>query len=167
MMKVFKFTRERFGGAIGRRIPVYISTITVWFVTGIWHGASWNFIAWGMANCVVIIISQELEPFYTWFHSKFKVGNTFGFRLFQVLRTVLLMSSIRMFDCYRDVPTTFRMFGSMFTVFNYRELFGGALLELGLSMADYWVLFMGLIALLGVSLAQRKGSVRLEACPGI
>ena len=63
MMKVFKFTRERFGGAIGRRIPVYISTITVWFVTGIWHGASWNFIAWGMANCVVIIISQELEPF--------------------------------------------------------------------------------------------------------
>ncbi|HHZ12919.1 MAG: MBOAT family O-acyltransferase [Caldicoprobacterales bacterium] len=166
MMKVFKFTRERFGGAIGRRIPVYISTITVWFVTGIWHGASWNFIAWGMANCVVIIISQELEPFYTWFHSKFKVGNTFGFRLFQVLRTVLLMSSIRMFDCYRDVPTTFRMFGSMFTVFNYRELFGGALLELGLSMADYWVLFMGLIALLGVSLAQRKGSVRLKLAQG-
>jgi hypothetical protein len=71
-----------------------------------------------------------------------------------------------MFDCYRDVPTTFRMFGSMFTVFNYRELFGGALLELGLSMADYWVLFMGLIALLGVSLAQRKGSVRLKLAQG-
>ncbi|NLJ41840.1 MAG: MBOAT family protein [Clostridiales bacterium] len=162
MMKIYKFTRQHFNPYLGKRIPVYISTIIVWFTTGLWHGSSWNFIVWGLMNCFVIVISQELEPLYSWFHSKVRIGNTIGFRVFQVIRTVLLLSAIRMFDCYRDVPTTFRMFGSMFTVFNYRELFNGSMLNLGLSMADYGVLLLGLVILLTVSLVQRKGSVRAQ-----
>jgi len=160
MLNFSKFSRKTFGDAIGKRLPVYVSTIVVWFATGLWHGAAWNFIVWGLANGVVIIITQELQPFYDWFHSKFNVKDKFWFRLFQVVRTVLLMSSLRMFDCYRDVPTTFRAFWSMFTVFNYKELFNGSLLNLGLSVADYAVLLMGLVVLITVSLIQRTGSVR-------
>ena len=162
MLNFTKWCRKTLGEAIGRRIPIYISSIVVWAATGIWHGASWNFFMWGMANCFVIILSQELQPFYTWFHNKFDVKHKFGFRLFQVVRTVLLMSSIRMFDCYVDVPTTFRAFWSMFTVFNYHELFNGSLLNLGLSLADYLVLLMGLVVLVTVSLIQRTGSVRAK-----
>ena len=160
MLNIFKFSRQHFGPVIGKRVPVYISIIAVWLVTGIWHGASWNFIVWGLANCIVIVTSQECEPLYKWFHHKFEIRHTFSFRLFQVIRTVLLMSSIRMFDCYIDVPTTFRMFVSMFTVNNYNELFNGSLLNLGLNRADYTVLLMGLVVLVSVSLMQRRGSVR-------
>lgn len=162
MLNLSKFSRKRFGDAIGKRIPVYIATITVWFVTGIWHGASWNFIVWGLMNALVIMISQELTPFYTWFHKRFNVKNTFGFHLFQIIRTTLLMSSIRLFDCYRDVSTTFRMFGTMFTKFNINELFDGSLMNLGLKMEDYVVLLIGFIILLTVSLMQRSGSVRCK-----
>jgi alginate O-acetyltransferase complex protein AlgI len=160
MLDLSKFSRQRFGNAIGKRIPVYISTMIVWFATGIWHGANWNFIVWGLMNGVVILVSQEFEPFYEWFHKKFNVKHTFGFRLFQVVRTVLLMSSLRMFDCYRDVPLTFKMFGTMFTKFNISELFNGSLMSLGLSRADYVVLLVSLVILLAVSLLQGKGSVR-------
>ena len=31
-----------------RRGNVYVNLITVFFLTGVWHGASWNFIVWGM-----------------------------------------------------------------------------------------------------------------------
>ena len=41
---------ESFWNAIGKRIPVYLATIIVWFTTGIWHGAAWNFIVWGLLN---------------------------------------------------------------------------------------------------------------------
>lgn len=160
MLDLSKFSRQKFGNAIGKRIPVYISTMIVWFATGIWHGANWNFIVWGLMNGVVILVSQEFEPFYQWFHKKFIVKHTLGFRLFQVVRTILLMSSLRMFDCYRDVPLTFKMFGTMFTKFNLSELFNGSLMSLGLSRADYVVLLVSLVILLTVSLLQGKGSVR-------
>jgi alginate O-acetyltransferase complex protein AlgI len=160
MLKLSKYSRTRFGDRIGKRVPVYLSTITVWFATGIWHGASWNFIVWGLLNCLVIILSQECEPYYRWFHSKFNVKDTFAFRFFQVMRTFLLMCSIRILDCYRDVGTSFNMFATMFTKWNINELFHGALLELGLKKADYYILLFGIIIMIIVSLAQRKGSVR-------
>lgn len=160
MLKLSRFSRAHFGDEIGKRVTVYLSSFVVWFATGIWHGASWNFIVWGLANFVVIMVSQELEPFYRWFHSKVKVDGTFGWRLFQVIRTVLLMSMIRTFDCYRDVPLTFKMVGTMFTTWNYDILWNGALMELGLGAADYLVVIVGAVMLLSVSLVQRSGSVR-------
>ena len=162
MLNLSKFTRNSFGDAIGKRIPVYISTIVVWFATGIWHGANWNFIVWGLMNGVVIIITLECKPYYVWFHNKFHVKQTFVFRLFQVIRTVLLMSSLRLFDCYRDVPLTFQMFGTIFTNFNIRELFNGSLMNIGLKMNDYYVLLIAFIILLTASLIQRSGSVRYK-----
>lgn len=160
MLNFSKYARKTFGNSIGKRLPVYISTIIVWFTTGLWHGSSWNFIVWGLMNCLVILVSQELTPFYKWFHSKFDLKDRFFFRLFQVVRTILLMSSIRLFDCYRDVPMTFRMFATMFTKFNMGELLNGSLLNIGLSVADYIVLLIGLVILTSVSLIQRDGSVR-------
>lgn len=36
------------GGSRVSVTRVYLNLITVFFLTGIWHGASWNFIVWGM-----------------------------------------------------------------------------------------------------------------------
>ncbi|MCR4830821.1 MAG: MBOAT family protein [Pseudobutyrivibrio sp.] len=160
MMKLSKKSRARLGNNLGKRVPVYLSSFIVWFTTGIWHGASWNFIVWGLGNFVVIMISQELEPFYRWFHSKVHVAGTFGWRLFQVIRTVLIMSSLRMFDCYRDVPLTFKMFGSIFTKSGLSQLNLESFMEMGLTNYDYAVVFVGMVVLVVVSLIQRSGSVR-------
>lgn len=160
MLKLGKGARKRLGEHLGKRVNIYLSAFVVWFATGIWHGASWNFIVWGLANYVVIMASQELEPLYRLFHRRFHVKGTFCWKLFSVGRTVLLMSALRTFDCYRDVPLTFRMFGSMFTTFNWNELFGAKMLELGLSGIDFGIVALGFFLLLGVSLIQRGGSVR-------
>ncbi|SDB33839.1 D-alanyl-lipoteichoic acid acyltransferase DltB, MBOAT superfamily [Pseudobutyrivibrio sp. YE44] len=162
MMKLSKKSRARLGNNLGKRVPVYLSSFIVWFTTGIWHGASWNFIVWGLGNFVVIMISQELEPFYRWFHSKVKVEDTFGWKLFRVVRTVLIMSSLRMFDCYRDVPLTFKMFGSIFTKSHLSQLNGDAFIGMGITEYDYAVVFVAMLLLVAVSLIQRSGSVRAK-----
>lgn len=174
MLKFSKFSRAHFGEAIGKRMPVYLSSFAVWLATGIWHGASWNFVVWGLGNWVVIMISQEFEPLYRIFHERvnrivnrkraaggeFVLADNGFYRLFQILRTILLMSCLRSFDCYRDVPLTFRMFGTMFTGGNWHILWDGSLLGLGLGVTDYVILAAGLILLVSVSLLQRGGSVR-------
>ena len=161
MLKLSKWSREHLGNAIGKRVTVYLSSFAVWLTTGIWHGAAWNFIVWGLMNWMVIMVSQELEPLYAKFHNKFHLKGKPAYTVFEVIRTILLMSAIRMFDCYRDVPLTFKMLGSMFTRFNIDILWNGALLQLGLTGADYILLAVCLLVVLGVSLFKVKhGSVR-------
>ncbi len=161
MLDLSSFSRKHLGERAGRRVPVYVSCLLVWAATGIWHGAGWNFLVWGLSNCVVLLISQELEPLYRRFHKRFPVAGTFGWRLVGVARTFFILCCLRTFDCYRDVPLTFRMLGSVVTSWNWGELFSpGRLLELGLTPADYGVVLLGILLMLGVSLWQRKGSVR-------
>ena len=35
-----------------------LNTFIVWFLTGFWHGASWNFILWGLYFGVIIVIEK-------------------------------------------------------------------------------------------------------------
>lgn len=159
MQKCNKFCRRRFGEALGKRLPVYLASFVVWAATGIWHGASWNFLVWGLCNWAVLMASETLEPLYGRFHKRFGKGGK-GYRAFEVLRTFLLVAALRTLDCYRSVPVAFQMLGSLFTARNWEIFWDGSLLGLGLTALDYGILLLGTGALMTVSLLQRSGSVR-------
>lgn len=159
MQKFTRFSRSHLGEVVGKRLPVYLASFAVWFATGIWHGASWNFIAWGLGNWLVLMVSESMEPLYEKFHARFGAGGRL-YQAFAVVRTFLLVSVLRTFDCYRSVPITFRMFGSLFTARNWGILWDGSLLGLGLTALDFCILAVGTLVLLAVSLAQRRGGVR-------
>lgn len=46
------------GGNRKGRIRTYINLFIVWFLTGLWHGASWNFVLWGLYFFVFIVIEK-------------------------------------------------------------------------------------------------------------
>lgn len=50
---------ERHGRMYYRNLATMIATTCVWAFTGLWHGANWNFIVWGLYFCVL----QLLEKF--------------------------------------------------------------------------------------------------------
>ena len=161
MLKLSKWSRNHLPAGIGKRITVYISCFVVWLATGIWHGAAWNFVVWGLTNYAVIMISQEFEPLYARFHSRFNVKGKAPYELFQIIRTILLLSMIRMFDCYRNVGLTLRMMWSMITSFKISVFYDGSLMDIGLTASDYMVLLVGFAVVLGVSIIKlKKGSVR-------
>ena len=160
MQKISKAAKAHLGAKAGRRLPVYLSSFIVWLATGIWHGASWNFVVWGLLNWAVLMISEELEPLYQKFHDRFSIGQSRGYRLFQVGRTFLLICVLNLFDCFEAVTTTLRMLLSIFVTPNWGIFTDGSLLALGLTVTDYVILFIGVLIMLTVSLLQRKGSVR-------
>jgi Predicted membrane protein involved in D-alanine export len=46
------------GGNRKGKIRTYINLLTVFFLTGLWHGASWNFIFWGIFHGLFLIIER-------------------------------------------------------------------------------------------------------------
>ncbi len=44
-----------------RRGNVYLHLLTIFFLTGFWHGASWNFIIWGLWHGLFLIIERILR----------------------------------------------------------------------------------------------------------
>lgn len=43
----------------GNRSHQFVNIMTVWFLTGMWHGASWNFILWGVYFGVILMIEKR------------------------------------------------------------------------------------------------------------
>lgn len=46
------------GGSRGSTAKTVRNTLIVWLLTGLWHGASWNFILWGLYYGVLIILEK-------------------------------------------------------------------------------------------------------------
>ena len=48
------------GGNRVSKIKHIRNLLIVWFLTGLWHGAAWNFVAWGLYYGVLLIIEKYL-----------------------------------------------------------------------------------------------------------
>lgn len=161
MMRLNKFLTKKVGRVVASKTVAYLASAVTWFVTGLWHGAAWNFIVWGMLNVLVIIISESLEPLYEKFHNKLpRLTSSRPYGAFMAIRTFLLMGLIRSLDCYRNVRVTFSMWGSMLSMKGLSEILSGGILKLGLSAADLVIIALGVLLMFAVSKICATGSVR-------
>lgn len=46
------------GGNRNGKFATLRNLLIVWFLTGLWHGASWNFIVWGLYSGILIILER-------------------------------------------------------------------------------------------------------------
>ncbi len=61
------------GGNRKGKLNTYRNLFIVWFLTGLWHGASWNFVLWGMFFFALLIIEklgllkllEKIPPFFS------------------------------------------------------------------------------------------------------
>lgn len=138
VVKLGKMIRGKWGNKVGKKVPIYIATLIVWFVTGVWHGISLNFIIWGMLNAFVILASYELEPLYARFNARFEFTKGKVYGAFRVLRTFVLMGLLRSLD--------------------YVNMTGTATLDI--AMADYVVILLGIMFVMVVEFVGRKVNYR-------
>lgn len=78
----------------------------VWFLTGLWHGASWNFVIWGLYNGAIIIA----EKF--WLRKYLEKLP----KLLQITYAFVLVVLGWVFFEFDDILKAFAFFGAMFGV---------------------------------------------------
>lgn len=73
-----------------------INLLIVWAITGIWHGASWNFMLWGVYFGVLIILErlfmgkvlEKIPSFFSWLYTFVLV--VFGWVMFEAVDTSIV-----------------------------------------------------------------------------
>ena len=161
LRKLTIFSKNHFGMKVAKRVAVYLSTMVCWLATGIWHGAAWHFVAWGLVNGVILLVTGELEPAYTRFHKKHPaLAGSVWYRIFQVARTFLLMSCIRLFDVYNSAKLAIHQFIHMFTDVFSCPVKGSELMSFGLTLTDYIIVGVGVLLMFAVSMCGRREPVR-------
>ncbi len=148
-----RLCRKHLGASIGKRLPVYTATLVTWFLTGLWHGARPHFIAWGLVNGAMMLISQELRPLYKRLYSKYpRFDGSLAWTFVRRVRTFLLIGAVRLFDVYGSVGLTFTMLASLFYDFeSYQSFLGGGAFELGVSIYEYLLVGVAIAAVCLVS----------------
>lgn len=87
-----KKVKKRWGKVAGRLTPTVIALAAVWLCTGIWHGASWNYILWGVYYGVLLISALIFQPTSKKLVQKLHINTAAPwFAAFQVLRTMVLV----------------------------------------------------------------------------
>lgn len=85
----------------GRQV---MNILFVWFLTGLWHGASWNFVLWGMFYGIVLLIEKLFLYRYL------KVLPV----VFRHCYTMLVVLLAWVFFAFTDLSAGLRYFGYLF-----------------------------------------------------
>lgn len=161
MRKLSKFSKKHFGKFIGKTLPVAIGNILVFFLVGVWHGANWNYIIWGLFYGLIIAISSLLKPLFDWLikmthiHTKTKI-----FSLFQILRTFWITCIGCIIFRADNLSAAWNIFLKSFEWFKLPVNPLGELLTFGLNLNNYIVLAIALFILLIVDIMQEHMVVR-------
>ena len=158
--------RTKFGSHAGKIVPSVAAPFVVFFLIGIWHGITWQYVCNGLYNAILISSTVALTPVYTKI-AKFLRINTeaFSFRLFQMLRTFTLLCISRIIVKAPSLSDAFAMIKTMFTSIDLQFLFGlnGEIFTYGVDEKNMLVLIFAIAILTVVSILQENGLKIREA----
>lgn len=157
LLKFNKKTRKIFGDAAGRIIAAALPILLVWMLTGIWHGAEWKYVAWGLFHGTLIILSTIFTPYNQKLGEKLKIRmDCFSFRLFQMARTFTLCCVGRVFFRADSIGAAFGVFKRSFQGLGLSLIMDGNIYNYGLNQKNMIVTIIAIIVLWMVSLIEEK-----------
>ena len=136
------------GGSRIGTIRKYINIGIVFFISGLWHGASWNYITWGCLHAVYQIVEDVFR----------KAKEKKGKKLRQnVLVTFVLVDFAWIFFRSSSASGAINTIRQLFTTFSTTSLF-----EIGMTRGDWLILAIALCILFVKDMLCEKGISIME-----
>ena len=157
---VSKLFRKRFGGHAGKIVPSVAAPLVVFFLIGIWHGLTWQYIVNGLYNAILISSSVALAPLYKKLGEKLHVNTeSFSFRLFQIAKTFMLLCISRIIVKAPSLGEAMNMIKAMFTSVDLSFITGvsGEIYTFGVSEKEMRLLLICVLVLFVVGILQERG----------
>jgi D-alanyl-lipoteichoic acid acyltransferase DltB (MBOAT superfamily) len=135
--------------------------VVTFLVSGIWHGARWGFVIWGMLHGLYLACSVFYRPLQKWLHKVLSVEKTWYLKLWRIFVTFNLVSFAWVFFRAKSLDDSFTIIGNIvnfsfngLTIRYLRNSIGG----LGITQADIGILLLCTLYMAIVSFCNLKAN---------
>ena len=141
-----RFGKKHLGKYFTRLGATALCLFPVWLCNGLWHGASWNYIFYGMYYFVILLAGSALEPARDQMIRVFGINqNALYWKIPRILKTWVIIFVGELFFRANGLKAGLTMFFSIFKDFRLNTLWDGTFLGFGLDKGDYMVIFGGIL----------------------
>ena len=135
------------GGRRGKWIK-YRNIIIVFTVSGLWHGAAYTFVIWGLLHGVYQVLEEILEPYVKGIIRRLHIRTeVFSWRVLQICKTFILFDIAAVFFRADSVATAVTVLKKSLLLGNSGMILNGGLYELGLDERNMILLILALLIL--------------------
>jgi alginate O-acetyltransferase complex protein AlgI len=139
-------------------LPTCLASFIVFIIVGLWHGASWGYVAYGLYQAVFVSTATLFEPFYRKCRGFFKVkAERFSFRLFQMLRTLFIITIGRFLSATGSLMQASDLLKATFSQWNPWVLFDDTFYNLCSNCRNFYLILFTIAVLFLVDLLHEKG----------
>ena len=114
-IKKSKFGKTEYGQYFAAALPGAFATLVVFLLVGIWHGAEWKYVLFGLYNGAIMMTSTLLKPFFEKLSALLHINKkSFLFRVFQIIRTLVIVGISNLTDIVGSVRDFFSILKRIF-----------------------------------------------------
>lgn len=153
-LKARKVLGNRFGPLVSGAIALF----AVWSLNGLWHGAGYTFLFYGMYQFTLILLGNIFEPTIKNTCKKLHINRqNIVYRVFQSIKMTCFVFVGELFFRAPSIKVGFKMLGKIFTSFNlHNTLKTNQLFILGLDIKDYLIIIVALIVIFIIGILKEK-----------
>lgn len=151
-----KYIYISLGGNRGGAIKKYRNILITFLISGLWHGASWSFVAWGGLHGIYQILEDFLKKVCSKENGMQGIWGKKCWRVAEHLFTFILVVAAWLFFRASGLKTALKMLIKCMTDVNLKNLYDGTFLMMGLSGFELALVFIGMIFLLIVDILHEK-----------
>ena len=127
----------------------HLNMLLVFGISGLWHGADWTYVIWGLLNAIYQIVGQVLMPVRDFAVKVLRLNrDSISHKAAKMVGTVLLFAFSMIFFRAVSVREALEIIGSMVKDVNPWILFNGDLYTCGLERKNFTLMLMGICVLL-------------------
>lgn len=131
----------------------YRNILITFGVSGLWHGADWTYVIWGLLHGVYQIAEKILAPWVDRINIRCHTKtDSFGYKFFRGLVTFILVDFAWIFFRADSLHQACHYIRRMITFRDWWSLFDQSIYGLGLDMKEWHILWIALLMLLMVDL---------------
>lgn len=151
--KLSKKCRKVFGNTYGKMIPVILTQTVTFVIIGLWHGAQFMHVAFGLYHGGLVVLAILFEPLFKKMNEKLKINPQNPIFIgWQMLRTFILV----VFSRYFARPASFRQ-GCSMIVNTFRRSSVPFSLRVLMSGREWALMALALVVLFVISVVQERG----------
>lgn len=151
------------GGNRRGKVRKYVNLMITFLVSGLWHGASWNYVVWGGIHGAYQVAGEVLMPMRNRIKEALKINTECdSYKWGQMITTFTMTTFAWIFFRADSLHMAVIYIGRMFTAWNPWVLFDGSLYELGLERTEVNVLIVSLVILLLVDIVRYHKKLRVD-----